>query len=218
MICSERTTELVECARSGAVLNRDLRAHLNVCAGCRERWDAERQLSVHLGTIRLAAAALQSPESRREALMRDFTRKQKVVAMPSRAVPSWAWTLAAAAAIVLAIFVGHEAGIRSRHAVSPAARTHGSGVQNIQNIQNAVLYETSMDASALSTDDFVAIPYTPPLAQGEMVRMVHADMYPEALASLGVAVDPEWTGNMPVDIVVGGDGLPRAVRMSDNGN
>jgi hypothetical protein len=116
---------------------------------------------------------------------------------------------------MLAIFAGHAAGVRSRHAVSPAARTHGSGVQNIQ---NAVLYEASLDASALSTDDFVAIPYTPPLAQGEMVRMVHADMYPEALASLGVAVDPEWTGNMPVDIVVGEDGMPRAVRMSDNGN
>jgi hypothetical protein len=215
MICSERVTELVECARSGAVLNRDLRAHMNACGRCRERWDAERQLSVHLGKMRLAATTLQSPESRREALMGEFSRKHRVTPMPSRAVPSWAWTLAAAAAIVLAIFVGHEAGIRSHPAVSPAARTHGSGVQNIQ---NAVLYEASMDASALSTDDFVAIPYTPPLAQGEMVRMVHADMYPEALASLGVAVDPEWTGNMPVDIVVGGDGMPRAVRMSDNGN
>jgi hypothetical protein len=75
----------------------------------------------------------------------------------------------------------------------------------------------SNDASALSSDDFIAVPYTPPLAPGEIVRMVHAEFYPEALASMGVEVDPSWAGELPADVVVGEDGLPRAVRITDNG-
>jgi len=213
MSCIERITELVECARNGALPNSELRGHLKVCEGCRERWDTEKQLNGHLRAMRAGAAALPSSQSRREALMREFerTHRPRVVAMriPARMVPSWAWTLAAAAAIVMAIFVGHEAGLRGRHMTSHS-------VQAQANTANAVLYEASADASALSTDDFVAIPYTPPLAQGEMVRMVHTEMYPEALASMGVAVDPEWTSNMTVDMVVGEDGLPRAVRISDS--
>jgi hypothetical protein len=212
MNCSERIAELVECVRNRAVPSTELRSHLSVCEGCRERWEAEKQLNAHLGAMRLGAAALKSPESRREALMHEFERTHQQArprVIPMRTVPSWAWTLAAAAALVMAIFVGHEAGLRGRHATSHAVRAPGDSGE-------AVIYEASADANALSADDFVAIPYTPPLAQGEMVRMVHAEMYPEALASMGVAVDPEWTGNMPVDMVVGEDGLPRAVRISDS--
>ena len=212
MTCSERIAELVECVRNRAVPGTELRSHLNMCEGCRERWDVEKQLNAHLGAMRLEAAALKTPESRRETLMREFERthrQNRPRVVPIRVVPSWALTVAAAAALVMAIFVGHEAGLRGRHAISHTVRAHGDTA-------DSVIYEVSADASALSTDDFVAIPYTPPLAQGEMVRMVHADMYPEALAGLGVAVDPEWTGNMPVDMVVGEDGLPRAVRISDS--
>jgi hypothetical protein len=106
----------------------------------------------------------------------------------------------------LAVFIGHEVGKRTNKAVSPAVRIH----------DESVLYEASADASALSNDDFIAIPYTPPLAPGEIVRVVHADFYPEALASMGVEVDPAWAGNLPADVVVGEDGIPRAVRIAEN--
>ncbi len=134
--------------------------------------------------------------------MRDFARIHN-----RPAVQRWVGTLAAAAALLLAVFAGHEAGKQSIRKVSPAAvRIH----------DESVLYEASLDASALSSDDFIAVPYTPPLAPGEMVRVVHADLYPEALASMGVEVDPSWTGNLPADVVVGEDGLPRAVRIAEN--
>jgi hypothetical protein len=77
------------------------------------------------------------------------------------------------------------------------------------------LYEASSDASALSSDDFVAVPYAPPLAQGEIVRVVHTDLYPEALASLGIGLDPSSAGDTPADVVVGEDGIPRAVRITE---
>jgi hypothetical protein len=225
MTCNERITGLVECARGigsrgNTEPDRELRAHLAQCPHCRERWDAECQLTAQLRIMQTRMAALQSADSfarreSRESLLRDFSRMHRHKAVPATLVRSWVWALSAAAALVLAVFLGYAAGKRPRPAVSPAVRTH----------DQTVLYEASVsfsssfsnDASALSSDDFIAVPYTPPLAPGEMVRVVHADLYPEALASMGVEVDPSWAGELPADVVVGEDGLPRAVRITDNG-
>lgn len=202
MTCSDRIVELVECARHRTEADRELRAQLAICAHCSERWDREQQLTAQFRAMRIQAAALRSKEAQRESLMRDFARIHR-----RPAVQRWVWTLAAAAALLLAVFIGHEAGKHSSKVVPPAAvRSH----------DESVLYEASLDASALSSDDFIAVPYTPPLAPGEMVRVVHADLYPEALASMGVEVDPSWAGNLPADVVVGEDGLPRAVRIAEN--
>jgi hypothetical protein len=200
MTCRERIVDLVECARRQAQPNRELRTHLLICAHCGERWNRERQLTAQFRAMRIQAAR-GSRDTQRESLMRDFARIHR-----RPAVQSWVWALGAAAALLLAVFIGHEAGKRSNKAVSPAIRIHGE----------SILYEASLDASALSSDDFIAVPYTPPLAPGEMVRVLHADLYPEALASMGVEVDPSWAGNLPADVVVGEDGLPRAVRITEN--
>ena len=200
MTC-ERTADLVDFARAGAGLDRDLRAHLAVCADCRERWDAELQLTAQLGIIRARTAVLRSPDQQRESLLQDFSRIHR-----HRAAPSWVWALAVAAALLLAVFLGNAAGKRTR----PVVRSERPFVYE------ASLSNLSNDASALSSDDFIAVPYTPPLAPGEMVRVMHADLYPEQLASMGVEVDPSWAGELPADVVVGEDGLPRAVRITDN--
>jgi hypothetical protein len=143
--------------------------------------------------------------------MQEFSRTQARTPLPS-----WIWVLSAAAALLVAVFVGHEAGKRTREAVPAAIRSRGVQSHTVQTAQ-PVLYEASYDASALSNDDFVAVPYSPPLAPGEMVRMVRTEMYPEALASMGVEVDPAWTGNLSVELVVGEDGIPRAVRIAEDG-
>jgi hypothetical protein len=200
MTCNERIEELVECARHQAEPDGDLRAHLRICVDCSERWDREQQLTSQFQAMRMRAA-LRAPSTGRESLMREFARMHR-----RPALQSWVWGLSAAAALLLALLFGHEAGKRSGDAVSADVRIH----------QEPVLYEASPDASALSSDDFIAVPYTPPLAPGEMVRVVHADLYPEALASMGVEVDPAWSGDLPADIVVGEDGLPRAVRIAEN--
>ncbi len=119
MTCKERITDLVEAARRNAAGDRELRAHLAVCADCRERWDAERQLTAQLGIIRAGTMAMSSPDrlarrESRESLLRDFSRTHR-----RPAVPSWVWALAAAAALLLAVFLGHAAGKRTR----PAVRT-----------------------------------------------------------------------------------------------
>jgi hypothetical protein len=138
--------------------------------------------------------------------MLEFSRQHPARTARSPFRPS-VWAFGAVAAVLL-VMVGvqtnrnHHVQIADTNLYESSAFLSGSFLSN--------------DASALSNDEFIAVPYTPPLAPGEMVRMVHADMYPEALASMGVEVDPSWAGDLPVDVVVGEDGLPRAVRITEN--
>ena len=211
MTCAERIDELVECARYEIEPRRGLQAHLSNCARCAERWEAERQLTGRFRSIRMAAEDWAIPDAQWQILLSRFALAHPARQARRTAGGSWIWAFAAAAALLLAIYVGHIAGTRSRPAHSPAVRTHQVRPNEM------VLYEASTDASALSSDDFIAVPYAPPLAQGEIVRVVHADLYPQALASLGIRVDPLWAGVTPADVVVGEDGIPRAVRVAEAG-
>lgn len=200
MNCVDRVAELVECARRGAEPDRELRAHLDRCERCSARWESEHQLSREFRLMRYRAAALMAADTQQDVLMREFAELRRPAP-----VRRWVFALAAAAAIFAAIFLGHLAGRRT-HQVRATPR-----------IAQAVLYEASADASALSGDDFIAVPYTPPLAPGELIRVVHTDLHPEALARMGIDVDPEWASEIPADVVVGEDGIPRAVRITENG-
>jgi hypothetical protein len=196
------------------------------CAPCAERWETERQLTDQFRTVRLRAAALMALDTERDGLMREFARLDLAGQRRRRVARSWVLALGAAAALSISVFVGHIAGTRMRQTTHPPAiRTNG--VRNAQPVfyeagfsetsfSETSFFETSNDASGLSSDDFIAVPYTPPLAQGELVRVVHADLYPEALASMGFDIDPAWASDVPADVVVGEDGIPRAVRITEN--
>ncbi len=216
MTCTERMAELVECARArsgngGMGPGRDLREHLLNCTRCAERWDAELRLSDQFGAMRAEAAALTTDnpwrEAKRKDLMRQFAAHDFARQHRKAAARSWGLGLAAAAAVVLAVFAGQIAGTRW-HRPAPLVEATPDGFRSGSD-------EFSGDAAELSSDDFIAVPYTPPLAQGELVRVVHADLVPEALASLGIDVDPTSSGNVSADLVVGEDGIPRAVRLTD---
>jgi len=64
-------------------------------------------------------------------------------------------------------------------------------------------------------EGFVDVPFAPPLAPGDLVRVVHAELAPVELARMGVLVDDADAGVVPADVVVGEDGFPRAVRLSE---
>jgi hypothetical protein len=120
--------------------------------------------------------------------MREFDlAHQSVIPAPLK------WLLSAAAVLLLTIAIGYS----WRNAQRPAAM------------------EASMDASEELADDngFVAIPYAPPLAAGEFVRVVQMDLQPIALAHMGIYVDAEDFSDIPAEVLLGEDGFPRAVRV-----
>ena len=69
--------------------------------------------------------------------------------------------------------------------------------------------------SVLGEDEFVAVPFAPPLAAGEFVTVVRMELRPAALARMGMDVDVTAANDIPADVLVGQDGSPRAVRVLD---
>jgi hypothetical protein len=150
--------------------------------------------------MRGAALARQQSDTRRERIMREFERA------PLRAVHPWLrWALGTAAVVLLAVAVGQvwRSGRQpAGSAKNPAARE----------LMNAVT--DAADLSAIVSDnDFVDVPYAPPLATGELVRVVRTELRPAALARMGIDIDTAVADEIPADVLLGEDGLPRAVRL-----
>jgi hypothetical protein len=193
MNCEGNIEKLVECARRRGEPGNALKVHLRTCERCLDRWEAERELTANMRFIRMESGSRRSSADARLALLREFDARHA-----EKTRPYWSWGLALAATLLLGVLLGPEAMIRL-HPVQTAT----SPVQS-----DEVLADPD-------SDGFIAVPYAPPLATGELVRIVHTELNPAALASLGLSVDPSWTTQLPADVLEGEDGMPRAVRVSE---
>jgi hypothetical protein len=214
MNCHEIADRLIESARRELDPGRVVRAHLQSCATCRDRQESEENLSAHVKAIRLAVWDQRSSSAAREVLMRRFAAQHRPVLAPAWAAPGWGapgwyWALAAAAVLLLSIVAvpGFERGLQERLTARNAAAVSDSASESAD-----LSADLPVDPEA---EGFIAVPYVPPLAPGEMLRVEHRELNPAALASLGVSVDPAWNTQLPADVLLGEDGMPRAVRVSD---
>ncbi len=79
------------------------------------------------------------------------------------------------------------------------------------------LFGQAIETLEPDNGEFVAVPYAPPLAAGELVSVVRTELQAPALARMGFDMDAaglaRYAGAVPADVVMGDDGLPRAVRV-----
>jgi hypothetical protein len=206
MNCRNVTEKIVESARHqidlrSAEHGKQLREHTRRCTSCESRLEAEEFLTDRLKDLRDAAWSRRSSAASREMLMARFAERNRVVSI-SAGIRRRYWALAAAAAVLIGLFA-----IPRPHAAVQTASAEAT---------DEISIEAPADPEA---EGFIAVPYTPPLATGEMIRVVHTELNPAALASLGVNVDPAWTAQLPADLLLGEDGMPRAVRVvADTGS
>jgi predicted anti-sigma-YlaC factor YlaD len=202
--CRVWVCELVECARARVVPTSELRQHLRECPECAARWASEGNLNTHLQVLKEATAARQPAQAQRERIMRQFALTRRRMLQPALR-----WALAVAAALVLTVGVGsiwRGGGWGVGPGLRPAGSTAGAGAG-----------ADSAEAEAPeASEGFVAVPYAAPLAPGEFVRVVHAELGSVELARMGVFIDDFDAGEVPADVVVGEDGFPRAVRVWDD--
>ena len=207
MNCRVCIAELVECARAGLPPGAQLQDHLRACPPCRERWEGERALSAQFRKMRAHAFTRRQPDAQREQVMRAFEQ-----ARPSAFGPSLRWALGMAAVLLLAVALGQV--WRSGLVFTGPAKYPIPAISNES--VNWVSTAGNWDATDLtSDDDFIEIPYAPPLATGEFVRVVRTELRPTALARMGVYVDAADTDEIPADVLLGEDGSPRGVRLSE---
>ncbi len=202
MNCRDRAIEIVELLRTGASLPVELGAHLQVCDGCRDIWESERALQGALARMRAAAAGEPVVQPRRAELLTEYDRIHR--SNRFRRV-QWAFAVAASVLCVFALSL-------SRPTV-PVGSQLGSD-QIAMLTANTASVSSEYDGD-LDDGGFVAVPYAPPLADGEFVKVVRTRLYAAALDRMGVAV-PVSNGEFPADVVLGEDGLPRAVRLLES--
>ncbi len=193
MTCKECIGEIVEAARSGVLPSQALSQHLAHCSLCAERWEAELELDRGIRQARVSVGQLRSSESARQRLMAEFGERRGSVLLRRGLV--WA-TAALAAFSVVAVWMGK----RAAHA--PVA----------QPVEVAQVFAEDL----MADNEFVPVPYAPPLAPGEYVEVVQAELTPAALARMGFVIQMAGAGEVTTDLMVGEDGLPRAIRVPES--
>jgi hypothetical protein len=209
MNCEIANVELVECARGHSLPDHALESHLGTCESCRERWEAERELTSHLRVMRIASVPA-SIEWSKAVLMRDFDANRR----RERQV-HWMWAMSSAAVLVLSVIAMRDVWVRP---ASPALSSGSATVQTHEYAPREYTPEPFGPAEEAGEKGFSKLPFALPPVPGETYEILRAQQLgPADLARMGVAVDPGWTGTLQADIVVGEDGLAQAVRLSNDG-
>jgi hypothetical protein len=190
LTCRESAVEVVECIRSGRTPGAELQAHLMDCRRCRERREDEQRLNTHLQIMR-DAVAHQASMARREQLVREFDR-----AHAGGFQAMWRWALNAAAILLVVLALVHD------------WRDHGHPAGKVAQPPAESAADISGDESG-----FVSVPYALPLAKGEFVRVVRTQLDPAALADMGLDIEAADGAEIPADVLLGEDGVPRGVRV-----
>jgi hypothetical protein len=191
-------------------------AHLSHCPRCaalQESWQAAREELRALGEETVQARAPARVEMR---LRQEFrTRHRTMVARRAGVVAAWA--LAAAAILVGAISSWNW--YQARLLEAAKQKTAPQNALATGNGQSQVLDNVSAGlASGDDSGDFTPLPGTT-LEETEDASIFHVRMQRSSLGTLGLPVNEERAGEwIQVDLLVGNDGLPQAVRLAQEQN
>jgi anti-sigma factor RsiW len=213
---AERDGTLSELERAAA---REHAGSCSRCAALQDSWEAAR---AELRVLAIDTAMAEAP-ARVEMRLRQEFRTQHVTLKVRRVAVVTAWALAAAAAAVAAVgwtkwrnngpqdVAKHQRPARTA-VISPAnnASAAANPVQNSAG-QLADVPETLSAENELS--GFTALPGTLQPDTSD-ASILHVRMQRGALGALGLPVNEDRAGEwIQVDLLVGDDGLPQAVRL-----
>jgi hypothetical protein len=202
-------------------LQKTAREHLRECAQCallHESWLALREDLRVLG-VETADAEVSSRVEMR--LRQEFRTKHKTFRSQRTAVVL-GWSLAAAAALFCVITWANWRLQREENLASlrsKAVETSSLQGNSRRPSQPAPLVGSDLGevlVASNGSDDFTLLPNSMPPAP-EDATVVRVQMQRAALGALGLTVNEEQAGDwIQVDLLVGDDGLPQAVRLPES--
>jgi anti-sigma factor RsiW len=192
MNCRQITFDLIDCARGvaldpsrGAALDN----HLRSCEKCAALLERQRAMSVALRRLADEQQVSSLDAGRLSALLGSFDRTRRRSRGETIAV---GLSLAASVLIVVSLSVGLQRPALAPRASDAVAATHA--------------VPTSADAA------FVVLPGADALPRLESGRVIRIEISESELGSVGLW-PPVHAGTVQADVLVGQDGLPRAVRL-----
>ena len=178
-------------------------AHLQECAACAARMGRQQELAAGLRAMSAGYRRVEAP-SRVESRLRSAFRASAGTAPAPR--PAWWLTLAWAAACMVLLGLAAVV-LRGGHpGVPKATPQHG-----VEMAMTAATEDVDSDY-----DGFIPLPNAAKLADTEEVNVVRVEVPRSAMIALGLEVSPDRAGELvAADVMLGPDGLARAVRFLD---
>jgi len=221
MKCEEFATAGLDLGSEGIdnPLQQAAREHMRNCTHCEalhENWQALRADLRLLGRESRDAEAPSRVEMR---LRQDFRTKHTTM-KTRRAAVAATWALAAAAVLVVTLswvhWRGEKNNIAAIHSSGTAITSNRGNVPDLQADPSTDIGETIVASN--DSGDFTLLPGSVPSSmEGAMV--VHVEMQRAALGALGLTVNEEHAADLiQVDLLVGDDGQPQAVRLPQSSN
>jgi len=190
-------------------------AHLSKCPHCtalQESWHAAKEELRALGEETVEASAPARVEMR---LRQEFRTRHRTLVARHRAVVA-AWALAAAAVLIGIVSwwdwqQSRRPDVASRQVTIPAAPMASNPAPG-QNQEMDPLSPGMVSADELS--DFTPLPGAMP-DDSEQSEILRVRMQRASLGALGLPVNEQSAADwIQVDLLVGSDGLPQAVRLA----
>ncbi len=237
--CGKMEESLVAFARGkrlNPLASQRLRTHTASCMECQAKLANERALSMALSV--LASECSEAPSPLLEDILRDAFRResgQKTVFMKRRLVAGFG--IGAAAAILVAVvWIGTQPrkpvvdsqpklaaqgrsdrilrASSSTSAPEPFAAHTESAVKAGRQTAHKPQSSTSTSQAVEEATEFMRIAYTDSVLPTEQVDVVRVQMPEAALAMFGLPVDgSHLDSRIYADVVVGQDGVARAIRL-----
>ena len=196
--------------------------HLRNCPHCAALVENWQTLRADLRLLGRESGEAEAPARVEMRLRQEFRTKHKTMKTRRAAVIA-AWSLAAAAVLAVAVSIVTWRSVRhpdvARNGFAPHAVTTSanSGPSSRGASASGVELGDVLVASN-NSGDFTLLPGSIPSAT-EDATVVHVEMQRAALGALGLTVNEEHAGDLiQVDLLVGDDGLPQAVRLPESSN
>jgi len=220
MTCEEFATAGLDLGVAGesGLLKQAAREHLRECPHCAALQENWRALREDLRVLGAETAEAEAPSGVELRVRQEFRTQHKTVRMPRPALIA-GWGLATAAALFCGFTVIHWRLEKS----ALVAHNPGASLQslNVQGNSGQLPGEITPVGTELgdvlvassASGDFTLLPGSMPPAP-EDATVVRVQMQRAALGALGLTVNEEHAGDwIQVDLLIGDDGLPQAVRL-----
>jgi hypothetical protein len=193
--------------------------HANTCARCAALQESWQEAQVELQALRLATQDASTPVRVEMRLRQEFRTRHRTVKARTAAVVA-TWVLAGAAVVVGAVSLWNwkAAQHHATPVTSGSAKNEGQTNVTVEPAKNSnVAGKKSARGNELMADngagEFTLLPGSLP-EETDDAAIVRVRLQRGALGTLGLPVNQERAGEwIQVDLLVGNDGQPQAVRL-----
>ncbi|HTQ61106.1 MAG TPA: hypothetical protein VMI32_12820 [Candidatus Solibacter sp.] len=205
----------VRSAPADGALRQAVLEHARQCPPCAALQASLQTLQDDLRYLGLETRQAEAPARVQMRVMQEFRNRHRTEKR-RRFVWIGAWGLAAAATVVATVSWTtwrHEKGLSAwPGGLAQAVAMSPANAPTVKSAANGLVIEDTLVASSAS-GDFTLLPGSTPLPM-EDATVIRVQMQRGALGALGFTVNEERASDViQVDLLVGDDGLPQAVRL-----